>query len=342
MAEIPSIINNLLKHLTDRQRAVIVSRFGLDEKEPQTLAMIGEAFSITRERVRQIEAGSISLLRADFVKDKTLEAIVDKAEKLLKEMGDIAKEGDFVRACSLSNGNLSSPHLIFLARVSGRFHLCPEDENRHSFFYGEEKVLKKADGVITKLIKYMNARRSKVVSGEGREIFKNFVSSEGLDNNFAERCVSISKAFHTNTFGDFGLAEWSEVQPQTIRDRIYLILKKKQRPMHFREISDSINDAGLGKRLALVPTVHNELIKDQRFILVGRGMYGLQEHGYQPGMARDVIARILKKQGPLSSEDIVLAVQKERFFKPNTVIANLQNKKNFFRRPDGLYHIREA
>jgi hypothetical protein len=342
MNSIPTAINNLLGRLTDRQRAVIVNRFGLEGKEPQTLATIGESFKITRERVRQIEVGSITVLRADFLKDKNLGMIADEAEKCLKGLGGIARENDFVKACGSFGGGISGAHLVFLARVSNRFHFFPETEDRHAFFYSDEKALKKADAAILKLKKFMTAKQEKAAAGAGRELFQNFVRAEKLDRTFADQCVSISKDFHVNTFGDFGLTEWPEIQPQTIRDRIYLILKKKREPMHFREIAESINDAGLGRKLALVPTVHNELIKDERFILVGRGMYALQEHGFEPGTARDVISRILKKKGPLSSDQIVLAVQKERFFKPNTVIANLQNKKNFHRRSDGLYQIREA
>jgi len=344
MTENSSAINTLLSRLTDRQRAVIVNRFGLEGKEPQTLATIGEVFGITRERVRQIEVGSITILRSDFLKNKSLGALVNEVEKSLKKIGGVSKEEDLVKsASSLSGaGEINGSHLVFLARVSEQFFFSPETEDRYAFFYSDEKTLKKAEGIIAKLSKYMNARQEKIASGSGRELLNSFIRTEKVDESFVVRCVSISRAFHVNAFGDFGMAAWPEIQPQTIRDRIYLILKKKKEPMHFRNIAESINDVGLGKKMALVPTVHNELIKDQRFILVGRGMYALQEHGFEPGTARDVIARILKTKGPLSSEEIVLAVQKERFFKPNTVVANLQNKKNFHRRSDGLYQVREA
>lgn len=337
-----SAINTLLSKLTDRQRAVVVSRFGLDGKEPQTLATIGETFGITRERVRQIEGSSIVALKADFVKDKALVQLVNEAEKTLKGMGGVVRESDFVKACGEFDRGLNGARLIFLARVSGQFCFSPENENYHSFFYSDDKNLKKAEATINRLSKYMNVKQEKSSTGSGSDLLNGFVKSEKTDEAFVNQCISVSKAFHVNAFGDFGMAEWPEIQPQTIRDRIYLILKKKREPMHFRSIAESINRVGLGRKLALVPTVHNELIKDQRFILVGRGMYALQEHGFEPGTARDVISRILKKKGPLSSDEIVLAVQKERFFKPNTVIANLQNKRNFHRRTDGLYQIREA
>lgn len=150
------------------------------------------------------------------------------------------------------------------------------------------------------------------------------------------------KKIGKNPYGDVGLSEWTEIQPKTVRDRIYLALKKKGEPLHFRTIAQLINQYSTKAKPASAPTVHNELIKDTRFVLVGRGMYALSEDGYEPGTAREVIHRILKKNGPLRPKEVMLAVQKERFFKPNTVLVNLQNKSFFKRMPDGTYRIRES
>src|SRR6185369_3160842 len=148
---------------------------------------------------------------------------------------------------------------------------------------------------------------------------------------YAEQYAALSKKIHRNSFGDIGLADWPEVRPKTIRDRIYVVLKKQKKPVHFEEIANLINQARLDSRVAIPSTVHNELIKDDRFVLVGRGLYGLSEHGYEAGTAQEVIARILKKKGPLKSHEIVQAVQKERLFKHNTILVNLQNKNLFER-----------
>jgi predicted Zn-ribbon and HTH transcriptional regulator len=138
------------------------------------------------------------------------------------------------------------------------------------------------------------------------------------------------------------LCEWPEISPKTVRDKIYLLLKKKQEPLHFESIAKHINDVGFDGQKALAPTVHNELIKDDRFVLVGRGMYGLKEHGYEPGIAREVIAKVLLEKGPLTAKDVVMHVTKQRFFKPNTIVINLQNKELFEHLPDGRYQVRQA
>ena len=85
-------------------------------------------------------------------------------------------------------------------------------------------------------------------------------------------------------------------------------------------------------------TTHNELIKDGRFVLVGRGLYALKEWGYQPGVVRDVIREILEREGPLSREDIIDRVKRERYVKDATIAVNLQNSM-FTRMPDGRYAL---
>jgi len=139
-----------------------------------------------------------------------------------------------------------------------------------------------------------------------------------------------------------GLRDWPEICPMTVRDKIYLVLKKYGKPLHFEDIAHHINKVGFDRQPALAPTVHNELIKDDRFVLVGRGLYGLREFGYEPGTAREVIAKVLKSEGPLTPPQLVAQVNKQRFFKPNTVLINLQNRAFFERTPDGKYRVREA
>src|SRR3989338_7120196 len=120
--------------------------------------------------------------------------------------------------------------------------------------------------------------------------------------------MAISKSLDKNVFGEFGLASWAEIHPRGVRDKSYLVLKKEGKPKHFREITQLINDARFSPRKAHVQTVHNKLIKDNRFVLVGRGIYGLSEWGYEPGTVKEVIASLLRKEGPQSKENIVAHV----------------------------------
>ena len=56
-------IPQLLEELTDRERKVLISRFGIDSNSPKTLAQLGELLGYSKERIRQIEDCAISKLR---------------------------------------------------------------------------------------------------------------------------------------------------------------------------------------------------------------------------------------------------------------------------------------
>ena len=114
-------------------------------------------------------------------------------------------------------------------------------------------------------------------------------------------------------------------------------MKKKKKPLHFTAVAQGISQD------ALPQTVHNELIKDQRFVLVGRGLYALEEWGYSPGVVREVIAKEMKKvERPITREEVIKKVLLQRQVKPNTILLNLTNKKYFIKNSQGKYFIRQA
>ncbi|MEK7176190.1 MAG: hypothetical protein AAB695_02330, partial [Patescibacteria group bacterium] len=121
-----------------------------------------------------------------------------------------------------------------------------------------------------------------------------------------------------------------------VRDYAYLAVKRHGEPMHFSEVAQAIGT--LFSKKAHIATTHNELIKDPRFVLVGRGLYALSEWGYMSGVVKDVIRKIIEKEGPLTREKIVEKVLKERYVKENTILVNLQNSKYFKKDKDNHYH----
>jgi RNA polymerase primary sigma factor len=54
----------VLAALGERERGVLVMRYGLDGEEPRTLEEVGDAFGVTRERVRQIETQTLRKLKS--------------------------------------------------------------------------------------------------------------------------------------------------------------------------------------------------------------------------------------------------------------------------------------
>lgn len=114
------------------------------------------------------------------------------------------------------------------------------------------------------------------------KIFKDTIFSEESDlinnNKILYNFLQTIKHLDQNKFGEWGLSDSKEVKPKTINDKIYLVLKyNKEKPMHFTEIAERINEVAFDKKKANAATVHNELILDDRYKLVGRGLYALKE-----------------------------------------------------------------
>jgi hypothetical protein len=129
------------------------------------------------------------------------------------------------------------------------------------------------------------------------------------------------------------------VKTKGMRDYAFLVIRKHGSPIHFKEVAQQITQ--VFKKKAHIATTHNELIKDSRFVLVGRGLYALKEWGYIAGVVKDVIRNILEKNGPLTKEEIIQKVLKERYVKDNTIMVNLQNQKYFRKDKENKYHIVE-
>ncbi|HTY39896.1 MAG TPA: sigma factor-like helix-turn-helix DNA-binding protein [Candidatus Paceibacterota bacterium] len=339
------ILNTLLGALSDRQREVLAGRFGLEKfSEPQTLAALGAKYDVTRERVRQIETAGLATIREKISADPVCQDIIARSKKFLKDSGGVATREAFLANAQTFVSGLAPNHVSLLLEASRAFAEHPEDKNYRPFYYLDKDSLKLAANFINQWSAALKSKKKDVLEGQGQydEHYAAFLTKANVSEAHAANYLAISKRVGNNPYGDKGLTEWAEIHPRTVRDRIYLVLKKQGKPLHFRTIAKSINEANFTARTASAPTVHNELIKDNRFVLVGRGTYGLAEHGYEPGTAREVIQRILKKNGALKPKDVMLAVQKERFFKPNTILVNLQNKNFFKRLSDGTYKVRES
>lgn len=73
-------MNEVLSTLTDRERTVLIERFGLLDGKPKTLEEVGVRFKVTRERVRQIEAKALRKMRHP-TRAKQLQAFLDLLEE---------------------------------------------------------------------------------------------------------------------------------------------------------------------------------------------------------------------------------------------------------------------
>lgn len=333
----------MTKDLTERQRDVLFGRFGLDKTgETQTLEALGQRFGVTRERIRQIEATALTALKGRLASEPLWSELIDQSKKYLKASGGVAVKDALLSELHKNFTDLTENHLSLALAATKEFYFYGGDKDFYSFYYLDKDSLKNASSFIQQWVNSLGSKKEQVITAGYDTHLKNFVRVKKLNPAHAENHLAISRKIHKNPYGEIGLAEWAEIKPKTIRDRIYLVLKKEKKPLHFQTIAERINQVGFDSRPALASTVHNELIKDERFVLVGRGMYGLSEQGYERGTAREVIQKILKKNGPMRSKEIVTALQKERFFKYNTILVNLQNRSFFERKQDGTYQVKES
>lgn len=333
---IDNYIENTLKVLNPKQKKVLWKRYGLGGKR-ETLQEIGNLLGITRERVRQIENQSLTKIRKD-AKEYLVE-FANTAKKHLESVGGVREDNRFLEevarlADAGDTSNLKNK-IRFFFFAAGEPLYEKETPSARSFWYTDGKAKARLANFTNQLLQTCkNTERAKVI--ESKEFTKNV---EGLPD---AHLLSISKKFAWNPFGDFGLASWPEINPRNVRDKAYLAVKKYGKPLHFEGIAKLIHEQGVSARPVNTQTVHNELIKDSRFVLVGRGMYALKEQGYEEGTVKEIIVTLLKQKGPLHPKNVVELVNQKRFLKENTILLNLQNKKHFKRLPDGTYNIHKV
>ena len=327
----------LLAALPERARDVIVSRYGLGESpRKMTLEAIGKKYGITRERVRQIENHALLSIRKS-VPYKSATQFFTELEELVRVLGGIIAEDELLSLASPDKG--SQNYIHFLLVVDESFKKEKEDEHFKHRWYIDKALANKVHEALQKL--YKSLSDSDLISE--LDIISRFLAhiegiAEHLKNeHVVRRYLNLSKMISKNPLGEWGLITSPNVRAKGMRDFAFLVLRKHGSPIHFREVAKSIEK--LFARKAHVATTHNELIKDPRFVLVGRGLYALSEWGYMSGVVRDVIRKILTKHGPLTREDIVGKVLKERYVKENTILVNLQNSKFFKKEKDGRYSL---
>jgi hypothetical protein len=331
------VTSTLLAVLPDRARDILEKRYGLTKDgESYTLESIGQSYGITRERVRQIENYGIQSIQKSEEYKKHYDLFIE-LQKLIDELGG-GVVAEHVLLDELSDDPIVRNHIYFLLIVGDTFYKQKENPHFEHRWFTERKVAEAVEAALKKVHKSLSP--DDLVSET--EILNRFKDelieiAERQDEEALRRWLLISKQIGRNPLGDWGHADSPNIRVKGIRDYAYLAVKRHGSPMHFREVAESINE--LFDHDAHVATTHNELIKDERFVLVGRGLYALSEWGYTAGVVKDVLRQILETDGPLSREEIIDKVRKERYVKDNTIMVNLQDTNIFKKLANGTYTL---
>jgi hypothetical protein len=328
-----AVVTELLADLPIRSQDIVKKRFGLSQEKGQTLEKIGKDCNITRERVRQIVTDALKK-----VSQKKNEENFKEAEKkivwTIEANGGIIKEKELIKKLSAGSWKEANAVSFFRACLHGISTI--EDDHIDKSWVLDKKV---TDGVkeVGLLVKEI-LKAEKRLFEEIELIEKVLPHKKHLSHKEVGHYLSVLVGVEKNQFEKWGLAEWEEINPKGTRERIYAVLREKKNPLHFSEIAKYIDEYGLSKKKAHLQTVHNELIKHEQFVLIGRGVYALREWGYAEGTIKDVLKNILSQKA-LTKEEILKEVSKVRQVKKATVLINLGNSKMFVKE-NNLYRVR--
>ena len=331
------ITKRITAHLTPRGRDVLLKRFGLTaDGKRKTLEEIGKKYNITRERVRQIEGATLASVKKSSAY-RVEQAVFDELKQLIKKLGAIVAEHELLPY--ISKDKATQNHIHFFLTLGDAFKKHREDDHFHARWSVDDEISYKVHETLRKLYASLSDEDLVPETEMIKKFFEHMkdVTEEYRDEEIARRWLSMSKTVAKNPLGEWGKANSPNIRTRGVKDYAYLVMRRHGSPMHFKEVADAIGKT-FNKKIHYA-TCHNELIKDLRFVLVGRGMYALSEWGYKKGIAREVIRDILKREGPLAKEEVVKKVNKERYFKNNTVLVNLQNPKYFKKNKSGLYTV---
>jgi len=319
----------LLKDLPGRSKDVLQRRFGLNQKERDTLEKIGEEFGITRERVRQIQEKAIQQIKE--TKKDLLKKPFANLVSAFKKSGGIKREDTALEELGGSN---YQNQVFFLLNLCSEFNRHSETKDLHPFWSIDDNAVITTNNEIASFVNYLTEKKQLVTLADYKP--------KTLQPNVFKSTINLSRSVAKNADGLYGLIDWPEVNPKNIKDKAYLILKKETKPLHFSYIYSSItNGPAQENKKVLLQSVHNELIRNPEFVLIGRGIYALKEWGYKPGWVKDILVQTLQNSTkPLPKEELISQVMDQRQVKKSTILLNLSDKKFFAKDKEGNYTLK--
>ncbi len=335
-----AILDGLVAGLEAKARKVISARCGLGGNKKVTLSFIGNELHLSRERIRQIERDAIIKL-CDRLHDN-FETAIQYITGVIDSAGGVLAEEELAKLVLTKDRQNPAQYnalRLFLRLTKHLIEIKDSKTTRTGW------VLKVIDA--KSVYDAMQVAHDQIAPAgkvlDFSTLWEMCPAYHQYPKQFLQNSISLSREIITTTDGQYGLATWSTINPKNMRDKIYYVLNQSGAPLHFTEITKKIHENAFDSKKIVQPTVHNELIADDRFVLVGRGIYALSHWGYKPGTVEDVIAAVLKKaKGPMTTDEIVTEVLKSRQVKKNTVIINLQIKPQFVKVGRKLYTIKPA
>lgn len=338
-----TIVERILARLKEREKQIITKRHGLLGSPMFTLEAIGKELKLTRERVRQIEKQLLQDLKKQVKELEHFQKHAGNLRSIVSDRGGVMAEVDLLETLGVK-AVAEANAVRFLLLLTGDLEKITKNKHIKDGW----KTLGFDAGVFGEFLD--NASELLRTTGKPHalaDLLKLIKASsfyqkyQGiLTEQVIENYLTVASSMGKNPLGEYGFIHWSSIVPKDVGDRAFLALRHKGAPMHYRKIADLINDLNFSSHKAHPETVHNELIKDPRFILVGRGTYALAEWGYTSGTVSEVIEQILRVSGvPVSREEIISEVLRRRMVKRNTILVSLANRSKFKKDGQGGYFL---
>lgn len=339
------ILEDIFLVLTPKEKEVIIKRFSLNSEARCTLEKIGQGFGVTRERIRQIEKIALSKLRRTL-ENTRLSEVVKIAKEILEQRGSLCVEDELISEIlkKLSATSELDGYIVRLSlSISPEFIESQKNGALHPYWrlkiVDEEELLMVSDVIYHTLNKKKDIVKASELAKEVEENLKE--KGRKFPSEAVLSLIQIDMRFK-RIKDSIGLMSWRHINPKSIRDKAYIVLKREGKPSHFVEIANKITDAAFDKKVVTTQAVHNELIRDEHFVLVGRGLYGLKEWGYKSGTVADIIEDLLRKKSSLTKLEIIAGVLKQRHVKKGTISLNLQKNPQFARVGRAVYALDES
>lgn len=320
---------------TARQREILARRLGLfGDKE--SLKTLSHSYHMSMANVHKIvrQARAAITSASDSGAQSCAERVSQPVRKTLERSGGASRVGDLAIQLGLGDDPLNRRRLLFLAEVCPGLHVIKDDI---AHFEAISLCDPTAAGAIVERIVAAIKEAKEPVTAE--QLTRRVQLSSPLAVPAFARLSKQLAALH----GRWGLASWSAVNPRTISDQIYKVLRDHGQPMHFADMASGVQALRQPGSVVSVRSVHNELVRDPRFVAVARGTYALRAWGYADGSISDLIADVLRDAGkPLLSTEIVRQVLGRRpHVKKSSIQSKLCSQPQFDRIALGVYRLNE-
>ena len=333
--QIKETVDKAMEALSKQQRGVIILRYGLDSRKRRVLQEIADEYSLTRERIRQIENSALQRLRQDDCV-RMLAETIEHLEKALYVCGGVADEDDICLACGLAT-KAEKNYVYLLLQISSTFTFSPKSESMERYWYTDDQQHEAVTDVMGAMHDIFRKNKNLVVKEkELRDMFDDLAKKHPRKMD-SMNTVKFSKEIGKNTRDEWGSRENPEIAMSRLAGFIRIVLREAEGPLHFNEIAKRVS--AIKQKPCNPGSCHNELVRSDDFALVGRGLYKLRNDDYKPGSIQDVIISAMKERGPMSKVEVLEYVKSQRQVCPESVTMSLYRKDTFRRNPDGTYYF---